>query len=209
MFGTQVHGVRGPDGAVGLVRIVDDASFWTTVVVPSECRDEMHGFQCCIGSEVPGAGPCTWATKADTNLRMRGEIPFDAFEGVQFEWHVPAVAAARFQPTRTGKPAEDYAVRPSDVAAFASTALIRFLVSGRIVVEQLPSLDMISRVVRDDAEMYHQIARRMPEGGEMRVRDSDVVLASVLFPSGCGPKFGNGASIPVILAWRGKSMVRA
>jgi hypothetical protein len=57
----------------------------------------------------------------------------------------------------------------------------------------------------DDALMYHQIIQSLPEGQEMQIHESDCIRAHIEFVGGRGPKFGNGASIPVILAWRGKS----
>jgi len=188
MFGVQVRGVRGPDGQVGVVN-VRDASIWTTVVVPSECRGELHAFDCCIGSPIYCAsGAMPTATKADTNLRRQNQIPFDCFAGVQFEWHVPAVAPVRFQTNRFHEPAVDYAVQPSDVGAFAASALVRFYVDALIVVDHLPSMDQISKVLMDDALQFHQIVQRLSDGEEIQLREDQCIRASIEFPGG-GPKY--------------------
>jgi hypothetical protein len=124
---------------VRLAHVDEGASFWTTVVVPSECAGELYGFNECIGQQMPVPTRYIHATNHDTNLRQANQIPFELFAGRQFEWHVPAVAQARFQPDRFREPAVDYEVQPSDVAAFASSALIRFMLRQQIVVSQRPS----------------------------------------------------------------------
>ena len=208
MFGTGgKKRVRGSDAQVGVMN-VRDASFWTTVVVPSECYRDLQGFGYSVGGQFPVQGRYIPATKADTNLRQQNQIPFDLFKGTQFEWHVPAVAPGRFQPSPYGIiDQKDYAVQPSDVGAFAAAALIRFYVGGLIVVDHKPSLDQVSKVLMDDALQFHQIVQRLAEGKELQLREFQCIRASIEFPGG-GPKFGDGASIPVVLAWRGTAATK-